>query len=131
MQITHMLIVCGGRDYDDRAKVEWILDAIRMKHPGLAIIHGGARGADTLADEWARSRGVPFYAVRAEWDRYGKAAGMKRNREMLDMLLDHQKAGRVVGVVAFPGGRGTAGMVAIAQQAGVTVWQPVREMATT
>lgn len=78
----------------------------------LVIIHGGARGADTLADEAANFFGVKIksYPISNEdWNKYGKAAGMLRNKQMRDENDPHL-------VVAFPGGRGTANMCALAKE---------------
>lgn len=78
------------------------------------IIHGGARGADALAGEWAECFGVPFRVFPANWDRDGKAAGPIRNQRMID-------EGKPDLVIVFPGGRGTADMVMRARKAGITI----------
>lgn len=80
------------------------------------IIHGAARGADTLAAEWASLANVPVKAYPANWERDGVAAGPIRNRLM---LLD----GKPDFVIAFPGGLGTADMVKIARDAGIQVME--------
>jgi hypothetical protein len=90
-------------------------DTLKMGHR-LVIIEGEARGADILAREWAKARNIPHIPCKADWDRLGKAAGLIRNRQMLD---DH----RPHFVLAFPGGTGTAHMCKIARAAKV----PVRE----
>jgi hypothetical protein len=48
------------------------------------IIHGGARGVDTLCDHMAQARGFERSIYPAEWDKYGLGAGPIRNRQMLD-----------------------------------------------
>ena len=55
--------------------------------PGDCLIHGGARGVDSWAEEAARSAGVPVSRSPADWDRYGKPAGMLRNSAMLHDTL--------------------------------------------
>jgi hypothetical protein len=107
------ILVCGGRDYSNREAVYSFLDALNV----TLLIHGAAPGADTLADDWAASRNIPCEAYPANWDKYGKAAGSIRNQQMLD-------EGRPDVVVAFPGGRGPADMMARATLAGVPVWRP-------
>jgi hypothetical protein len=124
------ILVCGGRKYGDRNRVDRILDAAVERLGLTEIIHGAATGADTLADEWARARGIPARDFPAAWsdiDRpgavvrqspggrlYDAAAGQVRNQRMLD-------EGRPDIVIAFPGGTGTAGMIRIARAAGVRV----------
>jgi hypothetical protein len=107
------LLVCGGRDYDDRAHVFRVLDTLR---PTL-VIHGAASGADRAAWDWAELRGVPhmpFPVTDEEWRTIGKKAGPLRNQRMLD-------EGRPDAVLAFPGGRGTRDMKRRARAAEIPV----------
>jgi len=112
-----VLLVCGGRDFIDMPRASAALDAVHAKRPITLLVHGAARGADTLAATWAQRRGVLTQAFPADWNRDGRAAGPLRNQRMLDEA-------RPDGVVAFPGGRGTADMNQRAKAAGVKVWEP-------
>lgn len=114
------LLVCGGRDYRDVDAVYAALDRAHAKRPIMLVIHGGATGADTLAGAWARLNEVPCLAVPAEWKKHGKRAGPLRNMRMLEEWKPD-------GVAAFPGGSGTADMIAQARNAGVKVWEPCAE----
>jgi hypothetical protein len=109
---TLRILVCGGRDYDNVDKVYEVLDEFPTEE--LLIIHGGARGADSLAGVWAFERGVQVTRYPADWEKYGKRAGYVRNQQMLD-------EGKPDLVIAFPGGRGTAMMIDIAEKAAVNV----------
>ncbi len=51
----------------------------------FTIVSGGARGADTLAREYAEINGLKFIEFKARWDLYGKSAGFKRNKTMVDV----------------------------------------------
>lgn len=104
------VLVCGGRDFDDFGSLNRELH----RHDVSVVIHGNARGADWLADRWARANAVDRLAFPADWETHGRAAGPKRNQRMLD-------EGRPDLVIAFPGGRGTADMVRRARKAGVKV----------
>lgn len=123
------LLVCGGRDYacpridgvivvnpEEYARVERILDAVHKSivagGKSLFVIHGDADGADTAADRWAKSRGVPFRAFPADWGRYQRRAGPIRNKQMLT-------EGKPDAIVALPGGRGTRNMIEQGRRAGV------------
>jgi SLOG family YspA-like protein len=109
------LLVCGGRDFSDYLRVVHELDRINEECGGLeCLIEGEARGVDSLAACWAYCRGVHIKGFRAEWARYGKAAGAIRNALMLEN-------GKPDLVVAFAGGTGTANMVKLAKAAGVRV----------
>lgn len=114
-----VVLVCGGRNFNDHLLVFRILDEINILEPITLIVQGYARGADRLADEWARKRGVPStgkqYEVTSEmWRQQGRAAGHIRNHKM----RVEQKPDLVL---AFPGGPGTEGMCNIADRAGVPV----------
>lgn len=111
------LIVCGGRDFCDRDFVYAMLDVCHKRNGIACVIHGAARGADTIAADWCVARGVHAEAFPADWDKHGKAAGALRNQRMLD-------EGRPDGIIAFPGGRGTADMVRRGLSTGVKVWRP-------
>jgi len=112
-----ILLVCGGRDYFDRAKAFMALDRAHAAKPITAVIQGGARGADALGKEWAQTRGIPQVEFAANWKKLGRRAGPMRNTAML-------QEGKPEGVLALPGGTGTADMIAQAKAAGVKVWQP-------
>lgn len=108
------VLACGGRDYFDRQVIYTTLTKLHRENQVMVLVHGGASGADTLASEWAATMGVPAEAYVADWKKYGRAAGVLRNT---DMLMN----GKPDLVVAFPGGRGTADMVSQAKKAGVPV----------
>ena len=126
------VLVCGGRDYHDRTKIMRVLDTIHNSAGGPIshIIHGGARGADTLGGRWTwlhpvdsddpadlgryTVEEVVFPVTPTEWAFRGKAAGFLRNEKMLTESKPDL-------VVAFPGGKGTAHMVRLAEAAGVPV----------
>lgn len=107
------VLVCGGRDYQDRARVFDVLDNLHAANPIDLLIHGNAKGADQLADEWAIGKCDTSTFLPA-WEEHGKAAGPMRNQRMLD-------EGKPALVIAFPGGRGTADMVNRSKSAGVRV----------
>lgn len=102
------VLVCGGRDYANKAMVKKTLDEIHAKSPITCIIHGsnkgkGPQGADKLAMYWAGSTGIKKEAYEADWEEYGNGAGPIRNSVMAEAKPD-------IGV-AFKGGKGTADMV--------------------
>jgi hypothetical protein len=46
------------------------------------VISGCARGADEAGEAWARARGVEVMRMPADWRKYGRSAGPRRNAEM-------------------------------------------------
>src|SRR5690554_468795 len=88
------VLVCGGRDFDDYNLLKSYLDT----HEISTIIHGNAKGADSLADKYARENAIDRIVYPANWEGHGKLAGFIRN----SMMLNHGKPDKVI---AFPGGR--------------------------
>ena len=106
------VLVCGGRDFTDR---EFVYANLELNCTGCTeLIEGGAKGVDSLAGDWADTTGRKRSTFKARWDLYGKSAGFRRNRQMLE-------EGSPDLVISFPGGRGTANMVSLAKQAKVKV----------
>jgi len=110
------ILVCGGREYLDADVLVRTLDAIYQgpRGPIESVIHGGARGADTMAGDWAMLRGISCTVYEANWELEGRAAGPIRNKRMLDEGVPDL-------IVAFPGGRGTANMIHQATERGFEV----------
>ena len=76
--------VVGSRDFDDFDYLSAILDCTRNL-PGIdLIISGGARGADRLAEQYAKQHTIPIKIFYAEWDKYGKSAGYRRNIDIIN-----------------------------------------------
>jgi hypothetical protein len=109
-----IVIVAGGRYYNDRKLVFAVLDKLNSEKPIDLLIQGGATGADALALEWCNKRYINCVQVDADWKKLGNAAGPIRNRKMLEDFQPDL-------VVAFPGNRGTADMKRQAKKAGVKV----------
>lgn len=118
------VIVCGSRTY---GRSDVIRARVRQLPADTLVIVGRARGADTVAEREAMLCGLTIDARPADWQRYGRRAGWLRNAEMLDVLLAGASDDTRV-VIAFWDGssRGTAGMLRLAQSAGVEVevWTP-------
>lgn len=109
-----MVLVCGGRFFAGQKRMWSALDRLDRIYKFKTLLHGGASGADTLADKWADQRGLHKIVVKADWGKHGKSAGPIRNQEMLDMYAPNL-------VVAFEGGRGTADMVRRSKLIGIPV----------
>lgn len=75
------LLVCGSRSVNDYTLVKVNIDALKPTE----IIHGGAIGADTLADIYAIDNDLPKTVIKPDWKMHGKAAGPIRNRQMVDL----------------------------------------------
>ena len=109
------ILICGDRNYKDWRKVQDYLNTIL--HTAI-IIHGGARGADSLAGNLATGRNWGIMRFPAQWDKYGKAAGPIRNQEMVEY-------GKPTLVVYFhddiENSKGTKDMITRAEKANIKV----------
>lgn len=138
-----VVLVCGGRDFANLSDKKWgseewttavkqhqfiskSLSEFAIRHSkfyvpndnwlpfDICIIAGKATGADSAAVDWASVNWCSFKEYPADWKTHGKAAGYIRNKQMLE-------EGKPNFVLAFPGGKGTANMVKLAEDAGVPV----------
>lgn len=76
------LIVAGSRNFDDYQLLTEQLDEISNKYNIIEIVSGTARGADTLGEVYAIGNNIPVKRFPADWNRYGKSAGYRRNEQM-------------------------------------------------
>ena len=74
------VLVCGDRHWDNYRKV---LARLSKLPADTHIISGAAPGADTQAAAAAKELGFTLTEFPAQWERYGRGAGPKRNLEML------------------------------------------------
>jgi hypothetical protein len=105
---TARILVTGSRTWPDPQLLADTLlqvwhDALEAGHDGIVIVHGGADGADLLAETWAIGNSVPYEAHPADWDTCGPdcrpghrrtrrngttycpTAGHRRNQQMVDL----------------------------------------------
>ena len=74
------VIVAGSRNFDDYGLLSDTLDKLlQNKGKDVVIVSGTARGADTLGEQYAAERGFQISRFPADWDRFGKSAGYRRN----------------------------------------------------
>jgi hypothetical protein len=74
-----IIAIVGSRTFNDVDSFNEMLDFISMGRCS-GIVSGGAKGADALGKDWASLHEVPYYEFPAEWDKFGKSAGFKRNQ---------------------------------------------------
>ncbi|MBC8266293.1 MAG: DUF2493 domain-containing protein [Flavobacteriales bacterium] len=108
------VIIAGSRDFNNFSKLKSVCDFLLKDFKKVVIISGGAKGADQLGERYAELRGFKVKLYKADWKKYGKSAGIKRNAEMAeyaDMLI------------AFWDGKskGTANMISLAKKANIQV----------
>jgi predicted Rossmann fold nucleotide-binding protein DprA/Smf involved in DNA uptake len=108
------LIIAGGRDFSD---YELLCDETSKfigTEKNVTIISGLAKGADTLGCQYAQENNYPVEGFAAEWYKFGKSAGIRRNKLM---------AKNASHLIAFWDGksRGTMHMIDFAYERGLKI----------
>lgn len=75
--------IVGSRDYPHLEQVRQFVRALAQKYPQAEIVSGGARGVDQTAQDEGIQCGLTVTCFPAEWDKYGKSAGMRRNHDII------------------------------------------------
>ena len=108
------VLVCGSRKFNN---LQLMLDTLKGMDfdDQITLISGMAKGADNMALNLWKMVGLPVIECPANWNKYGRSAGMIRNQEMLDLGPEL--------VIAFWDGvsHGTAHMIEIAKKADIPV----------
>ncbi len=106
------LIIAGGRDFNRVLTLK--REMLNYDTTSLEVVCGGAKGADTYGERWAKKNNVPIKYFLAEWDKYDNAAGYIRNRQMAEYGTH---------LLAFWDGesRGTKNMIDTATELGLNV----------
>lgn len=117
------VVIAGSRGFNDREYLFKVMDALPWRGRITEVISGAARGADTLGEAWATSRGIPLHCMPADWRTFGKLAGKRRNVEMAE---------RADVLVAFWDGSspGTRHMILTAHAHGLSVLAPLQHRLT-
>jgi hypothetical protein len=115
------ILVTGSRNWTNRYAIREAIKAAvaasgrSISDNEVTVVHGAARGADTLAASAAFELAYRDEPHPADWERYGKRAGYVRNAEMVNLGADV--------CLAFPLGesRGTRHCMREAEKAGIPV----------
>ena len=121
METVLKVLVCGSRLWTNRTPIE---RELRKLGPGVIVVHGAHwEGADAIADVVAQELGLIVRRYPANWRGYGRAAGPKRNAEMI--AKEHLPAEPINLCLAFAenfsGAHGTSDMRRKAVAAGIRV----------
>jgi len=106
------ILIAGCRNFENyelaKKYIDFCISDIKKKHK-LIFISGGCRGTDLLGERYARENGYALEIYPANWDKYGRSAGPRRNRQMAE-ICDY--------VICFWDGqsRGTKSMIDYAKK---------------
>ena len=85
------LLVVGSREFQNYTLLSYYLDKEVDGRKDICIVSGGARGADSLAKEYARHHKLEYKEFPAEWNKYEKRAGFLRNEEMHKYISERKE----------------------------------------
>ncbi len=104
--------VVGSRHFFGYARISKVLDEYRPFITG--IVSGGALGVDSIAICYAKEHDIPWVEHLADWNKYGKSAGYRRNK-LIVQDADY--------MVAFPASdsKGTVDSINLARKKGIGV----------
>lgn len=111
--MSRRVAVVGSRTFGEEILVrDWLSSFLQ---PGDTVVSGGANGPDSWAEAYAQEHGFDAKVYHAEWKKWGRAAGIKRNASIVadaDVLL------------AFWDGesRGTADSIERARKKGIPLY---------
>lgn len=72
--------VIGSRGYTDYEKVKKTLSSLHI----TLLISGGADGADSLGEQYAKEKGIETLIFIPDWKKHGKVAGFLRNTDIVE-----------------------------------------------
>lgn len=89
--MEYRIAIIGSRDFNNYNYVESKVKELMPKEDlEFIIVSGGARGVDTLAEQFANKYGYKKEIYRAKWHSHGKCAGYLRNHDIVrhaDMVI--------------------------------------------
>ena len=96
-EVSNSILLYSGR----LAKFRRLSEALRTSRllhatqQEVVIVSGEARGVDSLAEGYAQSRRFRSVVIKADWDKWGKSAGFKRNRQIFEFIKGKPEHGCV------------------------------------
>ena len=72
--------VIGSRGFTHYELVKETLSKLEI----TLIVSGGAKGADTLGEQYAKENNIPTKIFLPDWTKHGKCAGMLRNTDIIN-----------------------------------------------
>jgi hypothetical protein len=83
---TFACLIAGSRTFNDYELLKTKMDILLSNKDNVLIISGGAKGADALAERYAKEKHYNILVMPAEWEKFGKSAGYIRNKAWYPMV---------------------------------------------
>ena len=92
MRVPYRVLVTGSRNWTNRATIKEAMIGVwetAMRPEEMVLVSGAnPKGADHIAEQVASDCGWRIERHPAQWDKWGKAAGVRRNTEMVESGVD-------------------------------------------
>lgn len=75
--------VCGSREFQNKEILFGTINDLRKQYEYITLVSGGARGADKLAEQYAKENKINIIVYEADWKK-GKHAGFERNHQIAE-----------------------------------------------
>jgi len=72
--------VIGSRTFNDYDEVKGVLSTLKI----TLLISGGAKGADSLGEKYAKENNIETKIFYPDWNKHGKKAGFLRNSDIVN-----------------------------------------------
>ena len=111
------VVIAGSRGFSNYKLLKDVCNEIlkeKKKEYNIVIISGGARGADKAGEMYANEEKLDLEIFPADWKKYGKSAGFRRNEQMANVAD---------ALIAFWNGEshGTKHMIDICKEKGLEI----------
>jgi hypothetical protein len=114
-----MRVIIAGSRTATQPDVDAMMELYPFKDRIIEVVSGGAKGADLAGEDWARRHGIPIQRFIPDWNKFGKSAGHRRNRDMGDSVAQNGPGGLCA---CWDGvSKGTAGMITYARKLGLRI----------
>ena len=84
---TKIIVIAGCRDYNNYDEAKEFIDVCLIdikKDNEIIILSGCASGADAIGERYAKENGFEVEKFPADWKKYGRSAGPRRNKQMAE-----------------------------------------------
>jgi hypothetical protein len=79
--VVRKILVTGSRDWSD---ITTVIETFKNYDKSVILVHGDCKGADIICAAVGETLGFEIRSYPADWDTYGKRAGIIRNQLMID-----------------------------------------------
>ncbi len=82
------VVIAGCRDYNNYNEAKDFIDLCLVniyRENDIVIVSGCASGADAIGERYANENGFKVERYPADWNKYGRSAGPRRNKQMAEI----------------------------------------------